>query len=844
MKKEACTYKYIIFFVLIFVFTALVQSDNETITYAASFDTELLVNGGGESGGGWTAVADGNDYTWGSTGGGRTGKYWAIWALGYFASDEECYQIIDVSNLDFSSGNAICNFNGYYKKRKSYVGTYETYENYIKVRFDQLDMAGNTLSFSTSTCSVNDAWQRFSFSETLLSNTKKLKVTLSGKIWGEGGGNQYVGFDDMSLKVSEPDDEPPTISLINDQSMDSGDTLGPISFTAEDPEAKPMTLTVTSSNPEVISNSNIVSSLSGGIGSILLTSTSGMTGTSDIAVTVSDGVRFTTERFMVTVFPNLQIGSNMVRNGDGSSTEGWINPQSRFLYGSVFQVATLGVGASSYFMYQDIDIRKFSTLIDTGLAEFTSSCNTGSGGSYSVVGLDGSGNVLWTSKNGSITSGTRIIRVTVGGPLNATIDNVNITIKNIKKMSTIPIQNLKSGTSLNDLPFTVIYQEEDITLTAASDNQDIIPNGSISFGGVGYQRTISFTTLENKKGSANISVMIDGSTMKTFLVNVYTNPGAPSGVAVTDVAGGMSVSFTPPSDNGGSSITSYEVTSIPGSITAIGSGSPILIKGLTIGTSYTFTVKAINKAGAGPSSSPSGALLMTGPPTMGSTTVSNIKSKTADVTAEVLSDGSSPVTERGIEYKKSSDSFYHKKIADTNGIGSFLISLTELSINTQYDVRAYATNGKSTTYGYNIQFTTLNNTNPIISSITSPEAIEEDGSTSELNFIIGDVETLPENLTVTAISDNTSLVPNSEANLVLSGSNENRTIKIIPNANQYGSVNITVTVTDQYEATAGATFQVNVNAVNDAPAAIAGSLDVTEDTLQNGTLSASDIDGD
>ena len=65
------------------------------------------------------------------------------------------------------------------------------------------------------------------------------------------------------------------------------------------------------------------------------------------------------------------------------------------------------------------------------------------------------------------------------------------------------------------------------------------------------------------------------------------------------------VSFSAPANNGGSAITSYQVTSSPGNITATGSASPITVTNLTNGTAYTFTVTATNSTGTSGASAPS-----------------------------------------------------------------------------------------------------------------------------------------------------------------------------------------------------------------------------------------------
>jgi len=81
------------------------------------------------------------------------------------------------------------------------------------------------------------------------------------------------------------------------------------------------------------------------------------------------------------------------------------------------------------------------------------------------------------------------------------------------------------------------------------------------------------------------------STVPTKPTNVTATPGNQNAV----------IAFTA-SENNGSTITGYKVTSYPGGITAEGSNSPITITGLTNGTAYRFTVHAINGNGNSPES--------------------------------------------------------------------------------------------------------------------------------------------------------------------------------------------------------------------------------------------------
>lgn len=102
---------------------------------------------------------------------------------------------------------------------------------------------------------------------------------------------------------------------------------------------------------------------------------------------------------------------------------------------------------------------------------------------------------------------------------------------------------------------------------------------------------------------------------KSLAQNDFLSPAIPNIGTATNVGtnraynnGAASVTFT---DGGGPAATSYTVTSSPGGYTASGSSSPIVVEGLTSGTSYTFSVVAANAAGVSASSSSSNSITAT-----------------------------------------------------------------------------------------------------------------------------------------------------------------------------------------------------------------------------------------
>lgn len=89
-------------------------------------------------------------------------------------------------------------------------------------------------------------------------------------------------------------------------------------------------------------------------------------------------------------------------------------------------------------------------------------------------------------------------------------------------------------------------------------------------------------------------------------------PSAPTIGAATAGNASASVTFTAPSFSK-LPITSYTVTSSPGSITGTGASSPVTVSGLSNGTAYTFTVTASTASSTTPASSASNSVTPVAP---------------------------------------------------------------------------------------------------------------------------------------------------------------------------------------------------------------------------------------
>ena len=174
------------------------------------------------------------------------------------------------------------------------------------------------------------------------------------------------------------------------------------------------------------------------------------------------------------------------------------------------------------------------------------------------------------------------------------------------------------------------------------------------------------------------------------------------------------------------------------------------LTGLTANTTYYVRAYATNSIGTAYGNEES--FITFDLPTVTTDAISNIASTDATGGGEVTFDGNTSVTARGVCWSTSPNpTLLNNYTSDGSGLGIFTSSITGLTANTTYYVRAYATNSVGTAYGNEVNFTTLPPPIPNCGTVT-----DIDGNIYN-TVIIGSQCWMRENLRVTKFANGTSI---------------------------------------------------------------------------------------
>lgn len=133
-------------------------------------------------------------------------------------------------------------------------------------------------------------------------------------------------------------------------------------------------------------------------------------------------------------------------------------------------------------------------------------------------------------------------------------------------------------------------------------------------------------------------------------------------------------------------------------------------------TKYYVRAYAINSKGTSYGDEVMFTTLAT-PPTVSTGNVTHITTTTAKGSGNVTDDGGATVTERGVCWSKSHNPTVSGHHASSGtGTGNFTVNMTDLTSNTTYYMRAYATNNQGTTYGEEVEFKTLSISKPTVTT--------------------------------------------------------------------------------------------------------------------------------
>lgn len=424
------------------------------------------------------------------------------------------------------------------------------------------------------------------------------------------------------------------------------------------------------------------------------------------------------------------------------------------------------------------------------------------------------------SSGAGVLSGSLTFKVTVIAGQKPTI--TSIAAQTIKVNEDTPVISV----TVNDAQTPAA----NLTVTAASDNTNLVPTGNIQFGGGGSTRQFIIRPAANQSGTANITITVrdaDGNVAESkFKLTVLGQAPTISAIADQTVKKNGTTGAIAFSVNDAETFPGFLTVAASSSNQAFVPNSKVVLGGSGPNRTVTVAPAADQEEGTttitlsvtdGEGQTVTRTFVVATPaPTNNAPTISSIPNQTAQkdqpssLIPFTISDTETAVGSLIVTASSSSQEVLPNGnifLGGSGGSRTALISAgkegTSTITITVTDTGPGAAKSASTSF----LLTVSANVAPTISAIGA-QSTDKNKATAAVSFTVGDTETAAGSLTVAGASSNETLAPN--ANISVSGSGATRSVVVTPANNQVGTASITLTVTDGGGLKASTSFTLTV----------------------------------
>ena len=360
--------------------------------------------------------------------------------------------------------------------------------------------------------------------------------------------------------------------------------------------------------------------------------------------------------------------------------------------------------------------------------------------------------ICWSTDHAPTISNSHATGIMLSGTSNFVVSMTNLTANTtyyvkayaINSQGTAYGEEVNFTTNAIGMPTVTTANVTNVTQTTATCGGNVTADGgsTVTARGVCWSTsqnpTVSGSHTTDGTGTGSFTSSITGLTQgltyyvrayatnsagtsygeqKTFTTNSVNLPTVTTN-SVTNVQQTTATCGGNVTADGGSTVTARGVCwstsqnpTVSGSHTSNGTGTGSFtssITGLSPNTTYYVRAYATNSAGTAYGNQMTFTTLpQVAVPTVATHSVTYITTTTATCGGNVIADGGSTVTARGVCWSTSQNPTVNgSHTSNGTGTGNFTSSITGLSPNTTYYVRAYATNSAGTSYGEQRNFTT------------------------------------------------------------------------------------------------------------------------------------------